>query len=210
MRYADLKIGTKLGSAFALLLVVTLALGGLALLQMDRMHQAMQSMGANALPSVAEAGNIRSQWNRFRRLESHLLPAQTPQNAQALLQVADTVLASIVQSEKNYEALSHTSEEQQLMHTYQQHRQAYMQAHQQFVAAAQNLHRTGSGAQLVDRAGSTMNDVVAAIRRVSDLVGEISAASTQQNAALVEESAAAAESLKRKSWCRRLHTSKPA
>lgn len=38
MRYADLKIGTKLGSAFALLLVVTLALGGLALLQMDRMH----------------------------------------------------------------------------------------------------------------------------------------------------------------------------
>lgn len=102
-------------------------------------------MGANALPSVAEAGNIRSQWNRFRRLESHLLPAQTLQDAQALLQVADTVLASIVQSEKNYEALSHTSEEQQLMHTYQQHRQAYMQAHQQFVAAAQNLHRTGSG-----------------------------------------------------------------
>jgi myosin heavy subunit len=74
-----------------------------------------------------------------------------------------------------------------------------------------------AGTALVDRAGHTMTEVVSSIRRVTDLVGEISAASseqsqgvsqvgeaitqmdstTQQNAALVEESAAAAESLKR-------------
>ena len=72
------------------------------------------------------------------------------------------------------------------------------------------------GSQLVDRAGSTMQDVVASIQRVTDIVGEISLASqeqsegvatvshsitqmdqaTQQNAALVEESAAAAASLR--------------
>jgi len=71
------------------------------------------------------------------------------------------------------------------------------------------------GTALVDRAGSTMTEVVASIRRVTDIVGEISAASheqslgvaqvgeavtqmdqvTQQNAALVEEMAAAASSL---------------
>ena len=65
-------------------------------------------------------------------------------------------------------------------------------------------------------AGPTMNEIVKSIRRVSDIVAEISAASTeqssgvgqigeavtqmdqvtQQNAALVEQSAAAAESLK--------------
>jgi methyl-accepting chemotaxis protein len=69
---------------------------------------------------------------------------------------------------------------------------------------------------LVDQAGVTMGEIVSAIKRVSDIVAEISAASveqssgvqqvgdaigqmdqvTQQNAALVEESAAAAESLK--------------
>ncbi len=73
-----------------------------------------------------------------------------------------------------------------------------------------------SGARLVGDAGSTMNDIVEAVRRVSTIVGEISATSseqsmgigqvnqavseldqmTQQNAALVEESAAAAESLR--------------
>lgn len=71
------------------------------------------------------------------------------------------------------------------------------------------------GSALVDQAGSTMQEIVGSIRRVTDIMGEISAASseqskgvialgqsmaqmdqvTQQNAALVEESAAAAHSL---------------
>lgn len=69
---------------------------------------------------------------------------------------------------------------------------------------------------LVDQAGVTMTEVVNSVKRVTDLMGEISAASneqsqgvsqvdgavmqmdqvTQQNAALVEEMAAAASSLK--------------
>ncbi len=80
-----------------------------------------------------------------------------------------------------------------------------------------SVSRVEHGSALVDQAGSTMTEVVSAIRRVTDIVAEISAASveqsagvaqvgeavtemdkaTQQNAALVEESAAAAESLKR-------------
>jgi len=80
-----------------------------------------------------------------------------------------------------------------------------------------SVERVEAGSVLVDRAGSTMSEVVQAIRRVTDIVGEISAASseqsagvaqvgeaitqmdqaTQQNAALVEESAAAAQGLKR-------------
>jgi len=68
----------------------------------------------------------------------------------------------------------------------------------------------------VQDAGSTMDEIVASVQRVTDIIGEISAAAleqsqgigqvneavtrldqmTQQNAALVEESAAAAESLK--------------
>jgi methyl-accepting chemotaxis protein len=79
-----------------------------------------------------------------------------------------------------------------------------------------SVDRVGQGSVLVDEAGTTMGEIVAAIQRVTDLMGEISAASTeqsagvaqvgeavtqmdqatQQNAALVEESAAAAESLK--------------
>lgn len=79
-----------------------------------------------------------------------------------------------------------------------------------------SVERVEQGSLLVDEAGATMNEIVNAIRRVTDIMGEISSASseqssgvdqvgravsqmdqaTQQNAALVEESAAAAESLK--------------
>ena len=78
-----------------------------------------------------------------------------------------------------------------------------------------SVEKVDAGTALVDQAGQTMQEVVSAIKRVSDIVGEISSASaeqstgvtqiemavgqldqtTQQNAALVEESAAAAQSL---------------
>jgi methyl-accepting chemotaxis protein len=79
-----------------------------------------------------------------------------------------------------------------------------------------SVGRVEQGTTLVDQAGQTMEEVVASIKRVTDIMGEISAASseqsagvtqvgdavtamdqaTQQNAALVEEMAAAASSLK--------------
>ena len=80
-----------------------------------------------------------------------------------------------------------------------------------------SVDRVQRGATLVDQAGETMQEIVQSIKRVSDIVGEISLATseqsigvnqvgeavtemdqtTQQNAALVEEMAAAAISLKR-------------
>ena len=79
-----------------------------------------------------------------------------------------------------------------------------------------SVERVESGTALVDKAGTTMNEVVDSVRRVTDIMGEISSASkeqsdgvaqigeavtqmdqaTQQNAALVEEMAAAASSLR--------------
>lgn len=79
----------------------------------------------------------------------------------------------------------------------------------------ESVNRVSEGSSLVDSAGATMAGVVESIKRVTDIMGEISSASreqsagveqvsdavtqmdqvTQQNAALVEESAAAAESL---------------
>jgi methyl-accepting chemotaxis protein len=78
-----------------------------------------------------------------------------------------------------------------------------------------SVERVEQGTALVDRAGTTMGEIVKSIQRVTDIVSEISSASseqstgvgqvgqaitqmdqsTQQNAALVEQSAAAAESL---------------
>jgi len=79
-----------------------------------------------------------------------------------------------------------------------------------------SVAKVESGSKLVAEAGNTMQQVVSSVRRVTDIVGEISAASgeqsdgigqvnqaiglmdqtTQQNAALVEQAAAASQSLR--------------
>ncbi|MGI9215785.1 MAG: methyl-accepting chemotaxis protein [Hydrogenophaga sp.] len=79
-----------------------------------------------------------------------------------------------------------------------------------------SVDKVDAGTRLVDEAGQTMGEIVASVQRVTDIIAEITAAAgeqgegigqvnvavsqldqmTQQNAALVEESAAAAESLK--------------
>ncbi|TXH42583.1 MAG: methyl-accepting chemotaxis protein, partial [Burkholderiaceae bacterium] len=79
-----------------------------------------------------------------------------------------------------------------------------------------STERVESGTRQVQAAGSTMDDIVGSVERVSHIIREISATTgaqsgeigmvsesvteldqmTQQNAALVEESAAAAESMK--------------
>ena len=82
-----------------------------------------------------------------------------------------------------------------------------------------SMEKTGNGARLVGNAGETMQELVASVARVTDIVGEISNATqeqsqglgsinqavagleemTQRNAALVEQSAAAALSLREQS-----------
>jgi len=83
------------------------------------------------------------------------------------------------------------------------------------VLIGDSVDQVDAGSKLVAQAGSTMTEVVASVQRVTDIMGDISSASaeqsdgieqvnhavaemdqvTQQNAALVEEAAAAAASL---------------
>ncbi|MBC5782450.1 HAMP domain-containing protein [Ramlibacter sp. USB13] len=80
----------------------------------------------------------------------------------------------------------------------------------------ESVDKVDTGAKLVDNAGNTMQEIVASVKKVSDLIAEIAAASeeqdagiqqvntavtqmdqvVQQNASLVEEAAAATESMK--------------
>jgi methyl-accepting chemotaxis protein len=82
-----------------------------------------------------------------------------------------------------------------------------------------SVEKVETGAALVDQAGATMQDIVASVKRVTDIIAEISAASeeqrsgieqvnqaisqmdhaTQQNASLVEEAAAAAQAMQQQS-----------
>lgn len=83
-----------------------------------------------------------------------------------------------------------------------------------------SVDKVDQGSKLVDEAGKTMNEIVTSVQHVADIMGEITAASreqstgieqvnlaitqmdemTQQNAALVEQAAAAAESMEEQAF----------
>ena len=83
-----------------------------------------------------------------------------------------------------------------------------------------SVEKVGNGSKLVEQAGRTMDEIVTSVKRVTDIMSEISAASqeqsqgieqvnqtitqmdevTQQNAALVEEASAAARSLEEQAF----------
>ncbi|MES2742952.1 MAG: methyl-accepting chemotaxis protein [Pseudomonadota bacterium] len=87
------------------------------------------------------------------------------------------------------------------------------------VLIGDSVEKVDFGSKLVGQAGNTMNEIVASVQRVTDIMGEISSASaeqgagidqinhavgemdaaTQQNAALVEQAAAAAQALQEQS-----------
>ena len=87
----------------------------------------------------------------------------------------------------------------------------------------ESIQRVTEGSELVDRSGQTLNEIVTSVKRLTDIIGEISAASqeqasgidqvntsvmqmdqaTQQNAALVEEITAASQSMRAQSMALR-------
>ena len=80
----------------------------------------------------------------------------------------------------------------------------------------ESIQRVSGGSELVDQSGKTLTEIVSSVKRVTDIIGEITAASqeqasgidqvnkaimqmdetTQQNAALVEEASSASQSMK--------------
>lgn len=164
----------------------------------QRTEQQASALLQTAASMEALGGTVRSNADNARQAN------QLAQGASEVAVQGGEVVAQVVQTMQGIEQSSHRSAEA---------------AREIKTLIGASVERVGEGTQLVNRAGERMDEVVNAVRRVTDVVAEIASASTeqasgvqqvgqavsqmdqvtQQNAALVEESAAAAESLKHQS-----------
>ena len=198
MNLSNLRVGVKLGMGFAIMVVLTTFTGGLAIVQMGRINGAISELSENWLPSLNQVGEMQALLNDMRRAElQHVITA----SAEEKKSEADRLSIDIVklnEAGRKFEALLDSPTERQA-----------------FAKISASVERVEQGTALVDKAGDTMTEVVSSIKRVTDIMGEISAASneqsngvtqvveavtqmdqtTQQNAALVEEMAAATANL---------------
>ena len=165
MRWSDLRVGTKMLGGFALVVALTLTVGALALWQLQRLNTAMVVVTDHAMPSVADTGNLRGLWNRFRRMEAGILNATSAQEAQNIAKQGESILVAIEKAERSFESLPRSAQEKPLMQSYMEHRKSYMASHAQFIKEAMAKDYTqGSGDLLL---GDTVSNLYAGQAEVS-------------------------------------------
>ena len=130
----NLKIATRLAGTLGLLLAMMLAMGGLALWQMNTMRQATQQITGNWLPSVEHVNQMDSATSNFRILAyRHVL--NTDEKAMADVEKAmAAALGDFERHHKIYVALISSDEERKAYEAFVGDWKRYLQAHDQVIA----------------------------------------------------------------------------
>jgi methyl-accepting chemotaxis protein len=110
----NLQIGKKLGLAFGILLVLTLALGIVSILEISRVNGNTVDIATNWLPSVQAVGRLALDASTFRRYELNYMLATDEKTKQASAAGMKEMLATIEKDEKTYEPLISSPEERQI------------------------------------------------------------------------------------------------
>jgi CHASE3 domain sensor protein len=83
MNRKSMKLGTKLGLAFALLVLLTVAVGVFALSRLSSVNARTQELAENRLPSVKALGELQAAANQLRRQEAdHVLSVDAEEMGQ--------------------------------------------------------------------------------------------------------------------------------
>ncbi len=189
-----MRLGMKLGLGFFLVVLLTVAVGGLALWQLQKINAAASFLGGHALQSVSDTGDLRVHWNRLRRLDAGLLSAKSPEEVSGLASRAPAILEQLQTLERGYEALHHNTEERALLAQYQTERQAYASSREALFLAAKekDFSVVEQDSLLGDAVGNLyQGSSEGAFVAMTETVGQLNAIS-QQRARLAQQAAAGA------------------
>ena len=134
--FADLPIARKLAVGFTLTTLMTLVLGGFALLRLSEANQQLRGMASNAIPSVQHLGEVRSQLGEFRTYEmAQLTMLDKPEKVADYNKRMDAAAKVVHQELDAYAALPADATERALYAKVKAAVAAYLAANEQLRAA---------------------------------------------------------------------------
>jgi methyl-accepting chemotaxis protein len=134
--FADLPIARKLAVGFTLTTLMTLVLGGFALLRLSEANQQLRGMASNAIPSVQHLGEVRSQLGEFRTYEmAQLTMLDKPEKVADYNKRMDAAAKVVHQELDAYAALPADTTERALYAKVKTAVAAYLAANEQLRAA---------------------------------------------------------------------------
>jgi methyl-accepting chemotaxis protein len=135
----NLKIGSRLGLAFGTTLLLTVALGTVAIVQMDRYQDAANTVSDNSLPSVRTLGEMDAALSAYRANEYRLVLASGPAEVNEVERQLGENISAYRKSAAEYEKLISSDEERRLF----QDITSRLQAYQSGTGALKELVRAG-------------------------------------------------------------------
>jgi methyl-accepting chemotaxis protein len=111
LRLQDLKVGSKLAIAFAAILVMTIGLGGVAILRLKSVNDQSTIIADNWLPSTRLSGEVIARLGDIRRTQFRHLLATTPDEMEEAKQMILGYRAALLKANEAYVALISTDEE---------------------------------------------------------------------------------------------------
>ncbi|SMD13015.1 methyl-accepting chemotaxis protein [Fulvimarina manganoxydans] len=161
-----LSLKAKFAVAFGSLLVLTMALGVLAIVKMSDINDASTVIAENWLPSVDVVNRINTETSDFRVLEYRHVSSLDPAEMRAVEGEIETLLASLNNHRANYEALISSPEERAIYDQFSAKFKQYLSAHERMLTLSrqnqneQAVAALNEGRTLFDDFSTDMLDLV--------------------------------------------------
>jgi methyl-accepting chemotaxis protein len=124
-----MKLGTKLGLAFAILVLLTVAVGGFGLRQLSSVNARAQEIADDRLPSVKALGELQAVAGRLRRQEAdHVLSVSGEEMSKVEKEMRQSQ-AAFVDKQQAYERQISSTEERSGYEAFKQRRDAWLAQH---------------------------------------------------------------------------------
>ena len=121
-----MKLGTRLSLAFAAMLLMTVAVGGMGMLRLWQVNAGAQDIADIWLPSIKLLGEMRTVANQMRRVEAdHLLSVDEAEMSAQETRIQE-LKAALADKTAAYEKLLSSDEERAGYESFKRHRDAYL------------------------------------------------------------------------------------
>lgn len=137
--FNNMKIGTKLGLGFAVVLILMGIMGVSALMQMSKVNDQSTEITTNWLPSIRYIMDLNTNTSDFRIAELAHIIATNEAEMQRLEAVMEKLSGVIEANKKAYQVLIASPEEQNLYDQFVQQYEAYRQIHDKALALSRQL-----------------------------------------------------------------------
>jgi methyl-accepting chemotaxis protein len=167
--FRDLKIATKLGLGFFLVLLLMTIMGAMALSEMSKVNDQSTEISTNWMPSINFIHQVNTATSDYRIAELNHVLSETPDEMAKYEKDMEALLAGIKTSRGNYEKLISSDEEAKLLAEFDKLFSQYLEIHNQMIPLSTALKTQEAMALLNGESQQVFNEFSAALLKLVEL-----------------------------------------